>query len=292
VCAALATSRPALAEDAPRVKTDGSVAAPAQSRAAVPAPPALAAAEKQIKETFKDEYQKRAPAERVQLALRLLKVAQETKEDLAVRFVALREAKDMAAAAGDLTMAFVAADLLAGSFVADAGELKVAAITAASRTVNAPDSAARLFETAAQARAANWYGQALAGLSGVRKLLAEKRMQTARAAGVSGGEMLRTAGLVFNVNPFAANGSINELVSGAAGKEHGQVAVVADGNLKALRLASSYVNYAGSDAAKSVSARGSVFVGFKTDSPMQRGGYWRAASRAARTCRSGWRTGT
>jgi hypothetical protein len=139
---------PALAEDAPRPKTEPITATPAESRAAVPVQSALAAAEKQIKDTFKEDYQKRTSAERLQLAQKLLKIAHETKDDNAFRYVALREAKDIAAAAGDLPTASIAADLLAWSYVEDAAELRAATLVAASRSFTTPDAAAKGFAAA------------------------------------------------------------------------------------------------------------------------------------------------
>jgi len=54
-------------------------------------------AEKALKERFKEEYQKRTPAERTALASKLLKAGEEAKDDFVAQYVAWREAKDIAA---------------------------------------------------------------------------------------------------------------------------------------------------------------------------------------------------
>jgi hypothetical protein len=380
--------------------------------ALLPVPPAAAQAEaeRQIKATLKDDYAKRAPADRVALAKRLLQIANETKGDAATLYVALREAKDSAVAAGDLQTAFTAVDILGWSFAVDADDLKSAAVAAVSRTVATPaaaeaavtaglalldqltegarfDAAAKLataledlarrtndaamlatvrnrakdvraqqaewakvkpfldklktspddadaalgagkfyaslgdwdralpllaraavpalkdaaakdaaqpadaaaraeladlwwslsekeigaFKPALQNRGAHWYGQALDGLTGMRKLLAEKRMQTAAAAGSPAGGPAPTAGLVFWVNA-AGTGNAQELVSKQAGAETGPAPLITDAGVKALRFKSSYMSYAVGDAVKNASARGSVFVCFKCDDTAQRTG--------------------
>jgi hypothetical protein len=58
-------------------------------------------AEKTIKDLFRTEYAKKKSADQVELAGKLLKQAEETNDDSTGRFVLLREARDIAARAGD-----------------------------------------------------------------------------------------------------------------------------------------------------------------------------------------------
>jgi hypothetical protein len=134
---------PVAAPAAPKAPAAPPPAKPA-ARLPVPAAPALAEAEKQIRSLFKDDYAKRAPADRVALARRLLQAGEETKDDDALRYVALREARDLAAAAGDLDTAMAAIGRLGKGFDVDVPEQEAAAFAAAARTVD-PDEGEAVF---------------------------------------------------------------------------------------------------------------------------------------------------
>lgn len=84
---------------------------------------------KQIKELFKDEYARRGPADQAALAEKLLRKGVETADDPTSKFVFLKEAVDVAAAAGDVDGAFRAAGELVRAFAVDGPALKLALIT-------------------------------------------------------------------------------------------------------------------------------------------------------------------
>lgn len=131
------------AEDATPARTEGN----ADKRLPVPPAAALLDSEKQVKDLLKEEYQKKGAAERTDLAKRLLKLAGESKHDAFAYHVALREAKDIAAAAGELDTAFAAVDALAQAFAVDAPGLKVGALTAAVRNVATAEAADKAYAT-------------------------------------------------------------------------------------------------------------------------------------------------
>src|SRR5439155_21454636 len=96
-----------------------------------PVPPAadVARAEATVKELFKADYAKTKTADRVALAAKFLRDATDAKEEPAARFVLLREARDLAAKAGDPTLALQAADELVTQFKVPPGETRVKVIS-------------------------------------------------------------------------------------------------------------------------------------------------------------------
>jgi len=118
----------------------------ADEKKPVPKAEAQAAAEKLVKEVFKDDYAKTKAADKLALAQKLLQQAEETKDDAAARYVLFREAINLATQAGDLTQAFTAADELAKEFAVSGAALKAAAIDKAAADV-APADAKALVET-------------------------------------------------------------------------------------------------------------------------------------------------
>ncbi|MCY3020085.1 MAG: hypothetical protein NTW87_13795 [Planctomycetota bacterium] len=97
----------------------------------VPPPPASLQkdAEKLIKEVSKEDYAKTKPEDKAALAKKLLKQAEETKDDLAAKYVLWREAGTLAAQGGDMSTALAAVDKMAAEFTVDAVALKKAALT-------------------------------------------------------------------------------------------------------------------------------------------------------------------
>src|SRR5439155_22128763 len=85
--------------------------------------PDKAAQEKALKlvlEVFQDDLQNaREPAARVKLAAELLQQGRETKDDLALRYVLLREAGNLAAEGGDAALAFSAIEEIGKAFALD-----------------------------------------------------------------------------------------------------------------------------------------------------------------------------
>jgi hypothetical protein len=128
---------PAAGQDAPAAPAAG-------KRLAVPDAKAQAAAEKLIKGLYKAEFAKRAPADRAALGAKLLAQAKGGDDEPAVRFVLLREARDLLAAAGDVGGAFDAADAQAAQFKTDAVAAKLDVLAAAARAPRDAAEAARL----------------------------------------------------------------------------------------------------------------------------------------------------
>jgi hypothetical protein len=405
VCAA-----PALAGEAPPAKTESPAAEKPSERLPIPVGSWVADAEKQLKDSLKDEYQKKGAVERTALARRLLKLAQENRKELLTCYIALREARDVGVSAGDFETAFAAIDLLAETFEVDAAESKASALLTIARNLTTADAAEGVFhagmelldrlrkgaqletavkllspledlarrannpellktvqarakdvrarqaewakakphveklaaepddadaaaavakyhvasegdweralplfarcsapalkeaatkdlakpeEAAAQAeagdrwwslseretgslkaalqrRAAAWYNQALEGLSGPRKAQAEKRIQAAAGIAGSAGEWLKTAGLVFWVNPGSdPAGKARDLISNAPPTNTGAVPVVTDAGLKALKFESSYVTYPATDAVRAIKGAGSFFLWIKHEKSIE-----------------------
>src|SRR5207248_2180800 len=102
--------------------------------------------ESQLHELYKSEYTK-GPANRRTFARQLLEEAQNSNSDPASRFVFYREARDVAAGAGDLPTALRAIDELSRLFAIDVTEYKTAAIMQAAKAVDdLPKSIALLRE--------------------------------------------------------------------------------------------------------------------------------------------------
>jgi hypothetical protein len=108
----------------------------------VPMDAALAAAEKTIKDLFKDDYAKTKPADRLALAQKLLEQARETRDDPAARYVLFREAIDLAAQGGDLNLALAAVGDQSRCFVVNSAAVKRAAIDKVAAGVSATDAKA------------------------------------------------------------------------------------------------------------------------------------------------------
>jgi hypothetical protein len=87
-----------------------------EAKNAVPSDDEQSRAEKSIRATCKDEYADRSAAGQQKLARKLLDQAEESREDVALRFVLFREACDLASRAGDLDTLLRSIDDLHGGF--------------------------------------------------------------------------------------------------------------------------------------------------------------------------------
>lgn len=96
---------------------------------------------KVIKDLFKDDYARRAPADQQALAQKLFQQGVQTADDPASRFVLLREARDIAAAAGDLDTSLRAVDEIAKTFAVDAVAMKTTILAKASSSAKDPETA-------------------------------------------------------------------------------------------------------------------------------------------------------
>lgn len=105
-------------------------------RTPVPDPEKQAAADKLIRDLFKKDFlAARKPVEKQALAAKLIQQAEETKDDPAARFMLLREARELAAQAGDVAVALSAAEETIRTYEVEPTPLKLATLTAVSRGV-------------------------------------------------------------------------------------------------------------------------------------------------------------
>lgn len=114
-------------------------AAPPAKKRPVPDAAALRESEKLVRELFKEDYAKKAAADKVTLARKLIDLAGQSRDDPSGRFVLLREARDLAGAGGNLGVALQAVDELAKEFEVNAAAMKGAALVAAGQGLTAPD---------------------------------------------------------------------------------------------------------------------------------------------------------
>lgn len=96
--------------------TSANVVFGASERIKAPTAEAQAQALKLIRDVFKADYAKMAVADKQALAEKLLQQSTDPKNEPATRYVLLREARDLAAKAGDLSFAERACDILARDF--------------------------------------------------------------------------------------------------------------------------------------------------------------------------------
>jgi hypothetical protein len=118
-----------------------------QDKAALPPEPDANAQKdtlKQIKDLFKEDYAKKGPADQAALAQKLIQKGIETNDDPTAKFVFLKEARDVAAAAGDADTAIRAAHEMGKAFAVDGPALKLAVITKMAATTRDPEAARTL----------------------------------------------------------------------------------------------------------------------------------------------------
>ncbi len=122
---------------------------------------------KLVRDLFKEDYAKKTPADQRALSRKLLAKGVETADDPAARYVLLREARDLAAATGDVDTAVLSVDETARHYSIDGAALKLATLSKMAAAVRDPDAARAIaralvaaavesaradgFETAAQA---------------------------------------------------------------------------------------------------------------------------------------------
>jgi WD40 repeat protein len=140
-----AKTPPANPSPAPKAPPAAEKAPP--KRAAVPSKDEQADAEKLIKKRYEAEYKK--PAERGDLARKLLDKAKATNDDPTGRFVLLREARDLAAQAADPVTALQAADQLVQLYEVDAPlDMKQTALAAAAKAATTAAASKAVAESA------------------------------------------------------------------------------------------------------------------------------------------------
>ena len=131
-------SAPAAPAADPAAPTPGAPAADVTRRVPVPEAAKQKEAEKQVRDLFKDQYAKKAPADRRALARALLQQAAKSQDDPLAFWVLCREAQDVAVQACDPKTALDALDAAAGLIDCDVLALKTAAVTAAGKAAKTP----------------------------------------------------------------------------------------------------------------------------------------------------------
>lgn len=112
-----------------------------EDKAPVPEKAAIAEAEKTIRGVFKDDYAKPAPADRSALAQKLLSQGVQEQKDFPSKYVLLRDARDLAALAGDALAACNAATEMAKAFSVDLLEEKGTALAKTEPAARTPETA-------------------------------------------------------------------------------------------------------------------------------------------------------
>jgi WD40 repeat protein len=126
----------------------GAPAIDAPPRQAIPSTAAQAEAEKLVHELYKADYARRRPADQQSLATKLLAEGRSTKDNPAGRFVLFREARDLAALAGDAVLACDAVDALAADFEYDVVSAKVELLQRMAKGASTPSANRGLAELA------------------------------------------------------------------------------------------------------------------------------------------------
>jgi serine/threonine-protein kinase len=111
---------------------------PVPQKPAVPDAAQQAAAEKNIRELYKAQFAKKKNADMIALANKLIDEAAPVMDDLAVRYVLLREARDLGIKTANPEVMLKAIDEMDKTFAVNAVELKIAALDKASTSDNLP----------------------------------------------------------------------------------------------------------------------------------------------------------
>jgi WD40 repeat protein len=112
---------------------------PRDQKTSVPQKALLEAAISKVKARFQQDYEKLKREDRLELASRLVKSAEEAK-DTTERYALLVESSTLAAAAGDLIGAFCAIDRINQEFAVKAMDLKLAAVAQATEALTTPQA--------------------------------------------------------------------------------------------------------------------------------------------------------
>jgi hypothetical protein len=96
---------------------------------------------KVLKDLFKDDYSKKSAADQTALGKQLLNRGIETRDDLGAQFVMLREARDIAAGAGDIDTSLRAVDEMAKVFAIPPLAFKLAALAKSTAGAKDPEIA-------------------------------------------------------------------------------------------------------------------------------------------------------
>jgi hypothetical protein len=114
------------------------------ARAAVPDAAKQREVEKTVKDLFKDQYAKKAPADRKALSRMMLEQAARSQDDLAALWLLCHEAQDLATQACDVKTAVDAIDATSRVFDVDAMAMKSMAFAALGKSAKSPEECGAL----------------------------------------------------------------------------------------------------------------------------------------------------
>lgn len=120
----------------------GPKAAP-EKRTPAPDAAVMKETEKRVREVYKSDYADKGAAERRAFARKLLQQGVETRDDMAAKYVLLRESREISLQAGDPEGALAAIQALARQFAMDGIAMKAQALAAMARTAKTPDDQKR-----------------------------------------------------------------------------------------------------------------------------------------------------
>jgi hypothetical protein len=116
------------------------------ARLPVPEAAKLRETEKLVKELFKEQYSKKAPADRAALAKLLLEQARKTLDDPTAAWIMLRDAQEAASQVADVRLSVSAADETGRLFDVDPLALKNTVLTTAAKVAKTPEECAATAE--------------------------------------------------------------------------------------------------------------------------------------------------
>lgn len=110
----------------------------------VPDAVAIREATKTIRDIYKDEYAKKLPADKISLARNLIDQSRQNRDNPAVQYASLIEARDLAVSAGDLRAASDAIQILSSGFEVDIVDLKATAYASLAKVLKTPEDMAEM----------------------------------------------------------------------------------------------------------------------------------------------------
>lgn len=125
-----------------------SMAPPIHPTQSIPSPAEQDRAEKLVRQTFAKEFQATSITDRLQLAQRLLHEGSDTTDDPAARYVLWRDARDLAASAGDAILANRALQRLSEQYIIELPSTLLATLVAANRSAITSSQAAAVAQSA------------------------------------------------------------------------------------------------------------------------------------------------
>jgi hypothetical protein len=143
-------------------------------------------AEKLIRKVYQDEYAQKTPEKMKALAAKLLKKSNESKDNRAQCYVLLKEARELAAKAGDALAAIEAVEQMAETFQVDRLALRKAAVADSAKAARTPEDARSvtqgylcLLEDAASESDYEWAKKVLTAASATSKTARDAALSAA-----------------------------------------------------------------------------------------------------------------